>query len=303
MNFDLDPITWEAIAAVVAYANATSSAQLAAIYPEAGGTYVYARERLGAYCGFLAGWAFVVGKTATLNTKVGPVLVQTVADPDETPEMLVLADSVDRIAAVIGWVDLTARDVSERIGRLQIHPSGRRLKGIRHQVEDEPDQDWLIRPDVLNGLAAVEDAGLIYELLVRPHQLPAAIKAASQYPQLTFVLDHCGKPPVATGELEPWASRIRALAALPNVVCKLSGLVTEDDWTRQPDPVSLAPYAEAVIEAFGPERLMFGSDWPVCLLAAEYGQVTDVAKELTAGLDAERRAAVFDTTAREVYGI
>ncbi|MCI2422606.1 amidohydrolase family protein [Saccharopolyspora sp. K220] len=231
------------------------------------------------------------------------VLVQTVSDPDETPEMLVLADTVDCIAAVVGWIDLTARDARKRIGFLQAHPSGGWLKGIRHQVEDEPDPDWLIRPDVLNGLAAVEDAGLVYELLVRPHQLPAAIKAVSQFPQLTFVLDHCAKPPVATGELEPWASRIRALAAHPNVVCKLSGLVTEDDWTRQPDPVRLRPYADVVMEAFGPGRLMFGSDWPVCLLAAEYGQVIDLARQLTAGLDDRQRSAVFDTTARQVYDI
>lgn len=231
------------------------------------------------------------------------VLVQTVSDPDETPEMLVLADSVDRIAAVVGWVDLTARDVRERIGRLQTHPSGGWLKGIRHQVEDEPDPDWLVRPDVLNGLAAVEDAGLVYELLVRTDQLPAAIKAAGQFPQLTFVLDHCAKPPVASGELQPWADRIRALAAHSNVVCKLSGLVTEDDWARQPDPVSLQPYVDVVLEAFGPRRLMFGSDWPVCLLAAEYGQVIDLAKQLTSDLDDRLRAAVFDANAREVYDI
>ncbi|GGI67976.1 amidohydrolase [Saccharopolyspora subtropica] len=237
------------------------------------------------------------------STVDATVLVQTVSDPDETPEMLVLADSVDRIAAVVGWVDLTARDVREQIGRLQTHPSGRWLKGIRHQVETEPDPEWLIRPDVLNGLAAVEDAGLVYELLVRPHQLPAAIKAVGQFPQLTFVLDHCGKPPVASGELEPWAGLIRALAAFPNVFCKFSGLVTEDAWARQPDPVRLRPYADVVLEAFGPGRLMFGSDWPVCLLAAEYGQVMDVARELAAGLDDRQRAALFDTTARQVYDI
>ncbi|MBB5153890.1 amidohydrolase family protein [Saccharopolyspora phatthalungensis] len=231
------------------------------------------------------------------------VLVQTVADPDETPEMLVLADTVDRVVAVVGWIDLTARDARERIGRLQTHPSGGWLKGIRHQAEDEPDPDWLIRPDVLNGLAAVEDAGLVYELLVRPHQLPAAIKAVGQFPQLTFVLDHCGKPAVATGELEPWASRVRTLAAFPNVVCKLSGLVTEDDWARQPDPVRLLPYVDVVVEAFGPKRLMFGSDWPVCTLAAEYGQVMDLARQLTAGLDDQQRTAVFDATARAVYDI
>ena len=231
------------------------------------------------------------------------VLVQTVADPDETPEMLVLAETVDRVAAVIGWVDLTAKDAREQIGRLQTHPSGGWLRGIRHQVEDEPDPDWLVRPEVLAGLGAVEDAGLLYELLVRPHQLPAAIKAVGQYPQLTFVLDHCAKPPVDSGELEPWASRIRALAAHPNVVCKLSGLVTQDEWAAQPDPSRLRACADVVLESFGPNRVMFGSDWPVCLLAASYSEVLGVAKELTSGLSDSERTAVFDTTAREIYNL
>ncbi|GAA4889759.1 amidohydrolase family protein [Saccharopolyspora cebuensis] len=229
------------------------------------------------------------------------VLVQTVADPDETPEMLVLADSVDRVTGVVGWVDLTARDVRERIGRLQAHPSARWLKGLRHPVEAEPDPDWLVRPDVLAGLAAVEDTGLVYDLLVRPRQLPAAIKAVGQYPQLTFVLDHCGKPPIADEELEPWATRVRALAAHQNVMCKLSGLVTEDDWARQPDPDRLRRYVDVVLDAFGPGRVMFGSDWPLCLLATDYAQVVGLAKNLTGHLSAAERAAVFDSTARRTY--
>ncbi|GAA2337221.1 amidohydrolase family protein [Saccharopolyspora halophila] len=231
------------------------------------------------------------------------VLVQTAADPDETPEMLVLAETVDQIAAVVGWVDLTARDTREQLGRLQAHPSGGRLRGVRHQVEDEPDPDWLIRSDVLAGLGSVEDAGLVYELLVRPHQLPAAIKAVSRFPQLTFVLDHCAKPAVSTGELEPWAGLIRSLASYPNVVCKLSGLVTEDDWASQPDAERLRRYVDVVLDAFGPRRIMFGSDWPVCLLAAGYAEVLDIASRLTDQLSEPERRAIFDTTAREVYGL
>ena len=235
------------------------------------------------------------------STVDATVLVQTVSDPDETPEMLVLAGSCERIAGVIGWVDLTARDARERLGGLQSHPAGRWLKGIRHQVEDEPDPEWLTRPDVLAGLAGVEDAGLLYELLVRPHQLPAAVKAVGQFPQLTFVLDHCAKPPVSSGELEPWAAGLRALAAHPNVVCKLSGLVTEDDWDAQPDPARLRPYFDVVLDAFGPGRLMFGSNWPVCLLAAEYRDVLGIARALTADLSDDERTAIFDRTARQVY--
>lgn len=231
------------------------------------------------------------------------VLVQTVADPDETPEMLVLAETVDKIAAVVGWVDLTAGYARERLGRLQAHPSGGRLRGIRHQVEDEPDPDWLLRSDVQTGLAAVEDAGLVYELLIRPDQLPAAIKAVGRFPQLTFVLDHCAKPAIAAGELEPWAGLIRSLAAFPNVVCKLSGLVTQDDWRRQPDADRLRRHTDAVLAAFGPARVMFGSDWPVCLLAADYAEVLHLAERLTDGLAEPERRAIFDTTARQVYGL
>ena len=231
------------------------------------------------------------------------VLVQTVADPDETPEMLVLAETVDRIAAVVGWVDLTARDARERLGRLQAHPSGGRLRGVRHQVEDEPDPDWLLRSDVQTGLAAVEDAGLVYELLIRPQQLPSAIKTVGRFPQLTFVLDHCAKPAIAAGELEPWAGMIRSLAGFPNVVCKLSGLVTQDDWGSQSDADRLRRYTDVVLAAFGPARMMFGSDWPVCLLAADYAEVLHLAESLTDELTELERRAVLDLTARNVYGL
>lgn len=238
------------------------------------------------------------------------VLVQTVADPDETPEMLVFADTVDQIDAVVGWVDLTARDARERIGKLLGHPSGRWLRGIRHPAEFEDDPDWLARTDVLDGLAAVEDAGLVYELLVRPHQLPAAERAVREFPQLRFVLDHCGKPPAAGGDARGWERGVRRLAEHGNVVCKLSGLVTETGLVPgtggEPAPIedfvaALRPYAEVVLDAFGPRRLMFGSDWPVCLVAAGYREVLAVADRLTEGLDEGEREAVFSGTARQVY--
>lgn len=230
------------------------------------------------------------------------VLVQTVTDPEETPEMLVLADSVACIGAVVGWVDLAARDVRERLGELCVHPAGRWLRGIRHPVERERDPDWLCRPPVLAGLAAVEDAGLVYELLVGPHQLGAAAKAAGEFPQLTFVLDHCGRPPVGD-DLEPWAAALRRLAAHPNVVCKLSGLLTEAASVGAPGQAALRPCVDVVFEAFGPGRVMFGSDWPICLLAAPYAQVLEVSRRLTDQLGEAERAAVFDGTAREVYGL
>ncbi|MFF3850586.1 amidohydrolase family protein [Streptomyces sp. NPDC002328] len=230
------------------------------------------------------------------------VLIQTVTVPEETPELLALADGHALVAGVVGWTDLTRPDVADELARLRELPGGRWLKGVRHQVQGEPDPGWLLRPDVRRGLAAVADAGLVHDLVVLPRQLPACVRTAAALPGLTFVLDHLGKPPVASGAVRSWASDLRALAALPNTVAKLSGLVTEADhasWTV----ADLRPYADAALEAFGPDRLMFGSDWPVCTLAAAYADVLTTAEELTAGLGASERAAVFEGTAARVYGL
>ncbi|MER7925606.1 amidohydrolase family protein [Streptomyces sp. NPDC096057] len=230
------------------------------------------------------------------------VLVQTVTVAEETPEFLALADTHDLIAGVVGWTDLTRPDIADELARLRELPGGHYLKGIRHQVQSEPDPNWLLRPDVRRGLTALADAGLVHDLIVLPHQLPAAVEAAKTLPQLTFVLDHLGKPPIASGHQEPWATSVRALAALPNAYGKLSGLVTEADWKtwRTED---LRPYTDTALDAFGPSRLMFGSDWPVCTLAATYGQVADAARELTRALGAAERAEVFEGTATRVYGL
>ncbi|MCL2734718.1 MAG: amidohydrolase family protein, partial [Actinomycetia bacterium] len=163
--------------------------------------------------------ARAAGVTAT-------VLVQTVTHPAETPELLAVAAADPLVAGVVGWTDLTSAAVTDDLARLEAGPGGAHLTGIRHQVQSEPDPDWLRRPGVLRGLRAVAAAGLCYDLVVLPHQLPAAIAAADAVPGLAFVLDHAGKPGVG-GDLRPWAADIRALAARPNVTCKLSGLVTE----------------------------------------------------------------------------
>ncbi|GAA2102893.1 amidohydrolase family protein [Actinomadura alba] len=239
--------------------------------------------------------ATAAGVTAT-------VLVQTITVAAETPEFLALAAADDLVAGVVGWVDLTAPDVADALAALREAPGGGYLAGIRHQVQGEPDQDWLCRPDVRRGLRAVAGAGLAYDLLTLPHQLPAAVRTATVLPELTFVVDHLSKPPIASGELEPWAGRMRELARLPNVMCKLSGLVTEADWGRW-DIGDLRPYADVVLDAFGPRRLMFGSDWPVCLLAAPYDRVVEAGRELTAQLSAAEREAVFGGTAVRAYGL
>lgn len=227
------------------------------------------------------------------------VLVQTVTVAEETPEFLALAAEHDLIAGVVGWTDLTRPDVADELARLRELPGGRYLKGIRHQVQGEADPQWLLRADVRRGLAAVAEAGLVYDLVVLPHQLPACVGAAAALPELTFVLDHLGKPPIASGEREPWETAVRSLAALSNTVCKVSGMVTEADptsWTV----ADLRPYAGVVLDAFGPDRLMFGSDWPVCTLAASYGQVLDTARELTAMSDPRQ---IFGATATRVYDL
>jgi L-fuconolactonase len=230
------------------------------------------------------------------------VLVQTITVAEETPEFLALADAHHLIAGVVGWTDLTRPDITDELARLRELPGGHYLKGIRHQVQGEPDPNWLLRPDVHRGLTAVADVGLVYDLLVLPQQFPAAVEVAASLPQLTFVLDHLGKPPIASGRLEPWATSLRSLAALPNTYCKLSGMVTEADWKTW-RTADLHPYADTALDAFGPSRLMFGSDWPVCVLAATYGQVTETAGELTDDLSAAERADVFEGTATRVYGL
>lgn len=225
------------------------------------------------------------------------VLVQTVPSAEETAEFLAIASAEPLIAGVVGWADLTAPGVADRLAAL----TGP-LVGIRHQVEDEPDDEWLLRPAVLAGLRAVASEGLAYDLLVRAAQLPAAASVAARLPELRLVLDHAAKPPIAAGEWEPWASGVAALAAHENVVCKLSGLVTEADWTGW-EAGHLRRYVDHVLDVFGPARLLFGSDWPVCELAASYELVLDTAIALTGSLSDAERLGVFEHNARAVYGL
>ncbi len=228
------------------------------------------------------------------------VLVQTENSTAETADMLTVATGDPVIAAVVGWVDLTSASAADDLAAAFAGPGGDRLRGIRHQVQSEPDDRWLCRSDVLRGLRAVADAGLCYDLVTRVHQLPAVIEAADAVPELTFVLDHCSKPPVAAGEMQPWASLVRELARRPNVTVKLSGLVTEADWSHW-RTADLAPYAEVVLDAYGPGRVMAGSDWPVCLLAASYERVAETIGELLTGLAPHERDAVLGGTASRVY--
>ena len=228
------------------------------------------------------------------------VLVQTRSSLDETREFLATAARHDFIAGVVGWLDLTAPNVSEQLASLRAGPGGVKLVGIRHQVHDEPDPEWLGRPDVRRGLAAVGEAGLAYDVLVRTRELPAALAVVRDLPSITFVIDHIAKPPIATGAIDEWAARLKPLAASPNVFCKLSGMVTEADWKHW-TARDLAPYASRVLEWFGPERCVFGSDWPVCLLAASYAHVIDACGLAIGDVPTAERERIFGGNAIELY--
>ena len=229
------------------------------------------------------------------------VPVQTVSDVAETVEFLAIADANrDLVGGVVGWVDLTGGGTADALARLRGEPGGDLLVGIRHQAQDEDDPAWLARDDVTAAVRAVVAAGLAYDLLVLPHQLPAAITLARRIPEGRFVLDHAAKPPIADGVTEPWAGALRELAALPNVAVKLSGLVTEADWTKWTDE-DIRPYADTVLAVFGPARVMFGSDWPVCELAAGYARVVELARTLCDGLSDGERTSVFGGTATDWY--
>ena len=228
------------------------------------------------------------------------VVVQTVADVGETVELLRLAASSPIISGVVGYVDLTAPGVGEQVDRLRAGVGGAQLVGLRSLVQDEPDLQWLLRPDVVRGLRAVAARGLAFDLLIRPQHLAAATALATQVPEGRFVVDHAAKPPIASGVIEPWATELARLARRPNVWCKLSGLVTEADW-RSWSVADLRPYAEHVLACFGPQRTLFGTDWPVCTLAASYGAVVRAAEELLDGLPPSDRDAVLGGTATDVY--
>ena len=232
----------------------------------------------------------------------GTVLVQTISSLDETREFLGLAARHEFIRGVVGWVDLTSAGVGDELDALIAGPGGDRLVGVRHQVHDESDPDWLRRADVRRGLTAVGAHGLRYDLLVRARELPAAVDTARTLSDLQFVLDHIAKPRIADGQDEAWEQRMPALAALPNVAAKLSGMVTEADWTSW-TAADLRPFVLSIVDWFGIERLMFGSDWPVCLLASSYAGVVEGLAEALGDQSDHDRARIFGLNAERVYAL
>ena len=225
------------------------------------------------------------------------VLVQANQAAGEAGFLLDLAEANDFVVGVVAWVDLTSPDLGRVLDDLMKRP---KMVGVRHQVHDEPDDAWLNRDDVIGGMRELARRGLPYDLLLRPQHLKFVAPLAEKVPDLRMVVDHIAKPPIAEGLTEPWAKDIAAVAAIPGVYCKVSGLVTEADhsgWTVD----DLEPYVSHVVEVFGLDRLMWGSDWPVCRLAASYDQVLGAALEAVGDISDEERARVFSRNAIDFY--
>jgi L-fuconolactonase len=227
------------------------------------------------------------------------IAVQARQTLDETRDLLELADANACIAGVVGWVDLQADDVREPLERLSAHP---KLVGIRHIVQAEPDERFLLRPAFCRGIAALAEFGLTYDLLIYPRHLPVAAELVARFEHQPFVLDHLAKPDIGRSAIGGWERDIRRLAAAPNVSCKVSGLVTEADWQRW-TPSDLTPYLDVVFDCFGADRLMIGSDWPVCTVAADYQRTMRVVLDYLAHRSAAERDAVLGGTAAKLWNL
>ncbi len=231
------------------------------------------------------------------NSVSGTIVVQATHSRAEAEWFLRLANENSFIKGVVGWVDLAAYDLDEQLEMLAAKGP---LCGIRHQVHDEADPRWLLQGKILRGLRLVAHKELVYDLLLRPPHLKILPELFEAVPNMRWVIDHLAKPEIKSGQLEPWLSDLKRAAAYPNVYCKVSGMITEADqqnWTV----ADLRPYFEAVLRLFGPSRLLFGSDWPVCLLAGNYSQVNQAMTELTASLSETEQAAIWAQTAHGVY--
>jgi L-fuconolactonase len=225
------------------------------------------------------------------------VLVQASNSVEESRWLLRLAEQNPFIAGVVGWVDLKGSEVDLQLDELCSDP---KFKGVRHLVESEPVDDWLVQPEVLRGLQRLSTYDLTYDLLVHTRHLKHVLKVADACPELRLVVDHMAKPPIASGALTDWFTALKPVAANTNIFCKLSGLVTEANWSTW-QTNDLRPFVESALELFGPERLMFGSDHPVCLLAASYDRVLDSFQDILRDLTENDHASIFANNATNFY--
>jgi L-fuconolactonase len=229
----------------------------------------------------------------------GSVVVQARQTMEETRWLLNLAEDCDVIRGVVGWAPIAGEEFPGVMEEFEHRP---KLKGLRHVIQGEKDENYILREDFNSGIRSMLGSGLVYDILIYERHLPQTIDFVDEHPEQVFVLDHVAKPLIREGVMEPWASRMRELGERENVWCKVSGMVTEADWSAWTLD-GLRPYLDTVVEAFGVRRLMAGSDWPVCLVASEYGRWFDGLNKYFAGFSESERAAVFGGTAIEVYGL
>ena len=227
----------------------------------------------------------------------GSVTIQARQSLEETKWLLELAEENDFIKGVVGWVDLRSNQVEEQLAELSVHP---KLVGIRHVIHDEPDVDFMLQPDFLKGISLLQKFNLTYDILIFPNHLPNSLKLVDHFPNQVFILDHISKPFIKDKITTPWDDEIRLLARYPNVYCKLSGMVTEADWKNwKPDDFRI--YLQVVFEAFGTDRLMIGSDWPVCTVAGSYKQVMDIVMDFTGNMSVSDQDKILGGNAVHVY--
>lgn len=227
----------------------------------------------------------------------GSIAVQARQSLEETRWLLELAERYPFIKAVVGWVDLCSAGVEEELAQFAGHS---KFAGVRHVVQDEPDDNFMLQPAFRHGIDKLAGFALTYDLLIFPRQLPAAIELVRCFPEQRFVLDHMAKPDIKSGTISPWREDLRELGKNPNVLCKISGLVTEAKWEAWAS-ADFQPYLDVVFETFGVNRIMFGSDWPVCLLAGTYAQVLGIVQARIAALSESERASVLGGNAERFY--
>ena len=229
----------------------------------------------------------------------GTVVVQARQTMEETRWLLQMADECEAIRGVVGWAPIAGEDFPGVMEEFEYRP---KLKGLRHVIQGEKDENYILREDFNSGIRTLMGSGLVYDILIYERHLPQTLEFVDEHPEQVFVLDHVGKPRIGAGVMEPWAARMRELGKRENVWCKVSGMVTEADWTSW-NAETLRPYLDVVVDAFGVGRLMAGSDWPVCTVACEYGRWFELLREYFAGFSDVEQDAVFGGTAVEVYGL
>ena len=230
------------------------------------------------------------------------ILVQTVTDYAETPELLKIAQSEQLVGAVVGWLTIDAPDAIEHLHRYLDLPGAEYLKGIRDIAQDHPDPNYLAKPETISNVRKLGKLGITFDLLTKTPELRAAIELVRACPDVQFVMDHISKPYIAKKEMEPWKTLMSELATFPNVLCKVSGLVTEANW-KDWKVKDFKPYVDHVIEIFTPQRLMFGSDWPVANLGGTYAEVVELAEALTSGFSPSESESFWHKTAASAYRI